>query len=299
MSMRRPKTDNSANSSRSRVIDFKEGYLLNDIEEHLPVEAQPVSATVTDTNHPLQGDISRMKNVALGENGFVAWVKKEWEMVMGWFRDKVHKQDNEDRNGMMADNQLLKMSHLDARHVEELVASDLTAFATKYLAGFSPDTITQTQLDSMVSLGKDVYNNSMSNHIKQLLSDNQGRSPRNSSPPRIPASPPRKSAPPRIPASPAISDRPPTDISDPPKVIGSRRTMASPISSIRKQNTTSYLNTETTQSPLDKKMSMREMQPRLQKAVAETLDSFGIQANGVIDTRKMARMHQLESMLRT
>ena len=58
-------------------------------------------------------------------------------------------------------------------------------------------------------------------------------------------------------------------------------------------------STKPTVSGLDQSMTLRDLKPKLERAVTETLRSYGIENDGMIDTCKMARMHKPESMLHT
>ena len=165
------------------------------------------------------------------------------------------------KNVIKAQQALMKLSHLEATEIQDLVSADVDAFATKYLSAISPDTMTQTQLDAMVSLGQDVYNTSLCTHIQQASTETA-----------LFASAPIASA--------QIASAP----------IASRTEVAMPK---RKSQTLTH------ESPLDKKYTMRELQPKLERAVTETLHAYGIHDQEDGDTKQLARMHQLESLLRT
>ena len=280
MSMRRPKCDKSATatSTRSGVIDFKEGYLMAGAVDHLPVEAEPVKDTPVN-DILVKATPATDSQISLVTNGMVAdW----WAKIKGWMKMKVQNKETQNATYIEAQKQLFKMSHADAKHIEQLVDADVDEFATKYLAGFTPDTITQVQLDALVSIGKDVHNNALCNYIHKSLN--------------------AQSVPPKpLPIKDVKNVDVPDTISTTNKFNSNQVADHDTQDRFHKKNTTSMKNNKTSASTdaskLDMKMSMRELQPRLAKAVTETLDSYGIHDNGMIDTKKMARMHQLETLL--
>jgi hypothetical protein len=176
-------------------------------------------------------------------------------------------------DGHTKENQqfLGQLSHYEAQHIEELVAKDVRAFATKCIAGFSPEKLTSTQFDAMVSLGKDFYNNALCKYLQNSsLGDKFSQHNRMSN--AVPSSHADSNG--WGPESPAPPESP-----DPLKSSKAAPSSKAPLAAT------------------EPSITLRELKPKLEKAVAETLHSYGIHGDGLIDTRKMARMHKLQTML--
>ena len=300
MSMRRPKIEKSAiaTTSRSTVIDFKEGYLGSGAVDHLPIEAEPVKDTPVNDTLVKATPVTDTNTTAVTNGMLDDW----WKRIKGWFKMEMQNKNTQTAGAIEAQKQLFKMSHGDAKHIEELVDADVDSFSTKYLAGFKPDTMTQVHLDTMVSIGKDVQSNALCHYI-QKSSNAQDVPLKNTDDGKVHV-PEKKVEAAKTnegtssntnQASPSKTN---TLISSKTKEPASSQTKE-PASSKTKEPASSKIKepTSTDGSELDKKVSIRELQPRLTKAVTETLDSYGIHDNGIIDTKKMARMHQLETLL--
>jgi len=246
--MRRQKSEKVTTTfSRSGVIDFKEGFMENDSVEHLPTEAIPLNQEAI----PLNKEAIDL-NVETAES-MLDKARRKAKELKEYVREKLHKSPKPEKV-MQAQQHLNTLTHLEATQIQDLVAADVNAFSTKYLAAFSSDAITQAQLDTMVSLGTDVYNNSMCTHIQQSSTYN----------------------------APLTSQKPRTKVSSKTPVYER-----------------SFHREEVSQeSMMDKKYSLRELQPKLEKAVNETLSAYGIDGSDV-DTKQKARMSQLEALLRT
>jgi hypothetical protein len=290
MSMRRPQTKERiplGAFSRSNVIDFREGFLA-DCEP-------PINALASDS-----GGFSTAAHVyAQPTDGLMDNAKEYWNKIMSWFHMTIKKRENDESVDVMkAQQALFQLSHYEATNVEALIATDVNAFASKYLSAFTPDTITQTQLTTMVTLGQDVANNSLCKYMhkySQALTDKipqqqtpqqqipQQQTPQQQTPQQ--QTPLRKSA---------HRSRSRED--------GDVATMRLEKKSAPNSVSESAPNSVSESAPnsvadIDKMISIRELKPKLEKAVAETLHSYGIHEDGIIDTKKMARMHKLQAML--
>ena len=212
----------------------------NDSVEHLPTEATPLNKEAIDLN------------VETAES-MLDKARRKAKEVKEYVKEKLRKSPKP-ANVMHAQQHLNTLTHLEATQIQDLVAADVNAFSTKYLAAFSSEAMTQAQIDTMVSLGTDVYNTSMCTHIQQSSTYNVQSS-----------------------------------TSEKPCIKESSKTPVYQRNFPRKE--------VLQESMMDKKYSLRELQPKLEKAVNETLSAYGIDGSDV-DTKQKARMSQLEALLR-
>lgn len=296
MSMRRPRDQNSSKLavSRSRVIDFKDGYMMgDDAEEHLPVGAMPIEHSGTD----IQSTSGWWEKVKELKDKAVAKAKEKAKEIKEMVDKHVKNARGNPPEVKKAQEDLDQMSHHIATNIMELVDSDVDVFADKYLSAFPPDSITQQQLDTMLSLGKDVFNTSLCKHVKL----NIGADFRQTKKMNMYASTQheRRGGGDRRHQTSMVEDGEdsPYDTEhdqntrpihpDPANHPGRAKDQIRPDDG----NSRTAPDTEA-------KYSINDMQPRLKKAVTETLDAYGIKENGIIDTKKLARVYQLQSMLR-
>ena len=341
MSMRRPRDQNSSKlaASRSRVIDFKDGYMMgDDAAEHLPVEAMPIKHSDKDIQFGVDGEptnsdyLDRAKAMVeragqkakeLAMTAAEEAKKKAAaikERVVQYLKDKKHGKDQTPETAM-AHHELDQMSHHIATNVMELVDSDVNAFSDKYLSAFPPDSITQQQLDTMLSLGQDVFNTSLCKHVNMNLGADYPKTKKSSTGESkwthsmrtsmnhhsacdsmnrirsgVGASRLQTSTHENAPDTPADErdKQPCEDEMENEREEMDNKDMDNPDASHRKLNRRPDMHVPGTAA----KYSLQDMQPRLKQAVTETLDAYGIKENGIIDTKKLARVYQLQSMLR-
>jgi Ca2+-binding EF-hand superfamily protein len=288
MSMRRPQTKERiplGAFSRSNVIDFREGFLA-DCEP-------PINALASDS-----GGFSTAAHVyAQPTDGLMDNAKEYWNKIMSWFHMTIKKRENDESVDVMkAQQALFQLSHYEATNVEALIATDVNAFASKYLSAFTPDTITQAQLTTMVTLGQDVANNSLCKYMHKYSQAQTDKTPQQQTPQE---QTPQKQTP--LHKS-AYRSRSREDGDVATMRLEKKSAPNSVSESAPNSVSESAPNSVAESAPnsvadIDKMISIRELKPKLEKAVAETLHSYGIHEDGIIDTKKMARMHKLQQML--